>query len=121
IIGSHFTSDSAPSISGAGITVSSVAFTPGVGAPDQLVVTYSIAPSAPIGTRNVTVTNPDGGTATCAACFEVMGVQGRDFNADGKPDILWHNTQTGDVAVWLLNGTQFVSGGPLGGERKTAR
>jgi probable HAF family extracellular repeat protein len=27
-----------------------------------------------------------------------------DFNGDGKSDILWHNTSTGDVAVWLMNG-----------------
>ncbi|HTB79825.1 MAG TPA: putative Ig domain-containing protein [Opitutaceae bacterium] len=29
----------------------------------------------------------------------------RDFNGDGRPDILWHNTTTGDVAVWTMNGT----------------
>jgi hypothetical protein len=28
-----------------------------------------------------------------------------DFNGDGKHDILWHNTTTGDFGYWLLNGT----------------
>jgi hypothetical protein len=33
-----------------------------------------------------------------------------DYNANAKPDILWHNTITGQLSIWLLNGTQFVSG-----------
>jgi hypothetical protein len=28
-----------------------------------------------------------------------------DFNADGKPDILWRNQATGDNAVWYMNNT----------------
>jgi hypothetical protein len=31
-----------------------------------------------------------------------------DFNADGKPDILWQNVATGQRALWLMNG---ISGG----------
>jgi hypothetical protein len=27
-----------------------------------------------------------------------------DFDADGKPDILWRNTSTGDNAVWYMTG-----------------
>lgn len=27
-----------------------------------------------------------------------------DFNADGKPDILWRNTATGQLRVWTMNG-----------------
>ena len=35
-----------------------------------------------------------------------------DFNGkDGKKDILWRNGQTGEVAIWLMNGTQIASGG----------
>ena len=31
-----------------------------------------------------------------------------DFNADGKPDLIWHNTTTGGVICWLMDGvTQF--------------
>ncbi|MES0336653.1 MAG: VCBS repeat-containing protein [Candidatus Magnetobacterium sp. LHC-1] len=29
----------------------------------------------------------------------------KDFNGDGKSDILWQNSKTGDVAVWLMDGT----------------
>ncbi len=27
-----------------------------------------------------------------------------DFNKDGSPDVLWHNTQTGEVIIWKTNG-----------------
>jgi kumamolisin len=32
-----------------------------------------------------------------------------DFNGDGKQDILWRNTQTGDVDIWFMNGATVVS------------
>ncbi|KJU84923.1 secreted protein containing C-type lectin domain protein [Candidatus Magnetobacterium bavaricum] len=28
-----------------------------------------------------------------------------DFNGDGKADILWQNSQTGQVGIWLMDGT----------------
>jgi hypothetical protein len=31
-----------------------------------------------------------------------------DFNADGKPDILWRNPTTGDNYVWFMDGTNFT-------------
>ena len=35
-----------------------------------------------------------------------------DFNGDGKSDILWRNNN-GDVAIWLMNGSQVSSYAPL--------
>jgi hypothetical protein len=32
-----------------------------------------------------------------------------DFNRDGKPDILFQNTASGQLVVWLMNGMQVVS------------
>jgi FG-GAP-like repeat len=32
----------------------------------------------------------------------------RDFNGDGKADLLWSNTN-GDTSIWLMNGTQVAS------------
>jgi hypothetical protein len=37
-----------------------------------------------------------------------------DFNGDGKADILWRNNTTGDVSIWLMNGTSVASQGDLG-------
>jgi sRNA-binding regulator protein Hfq len=31
-----------------------------------------------------------------------------DFNADGKPDIVWQHRTQGYIAVWLMNGTQLI-------------
>ena len=36
-----------------------------------------------------------------------------DFNGDGKADIVWRDT-TGNVAVWLMNGTAVLQTGGLG-------
>jgi hypothetical protein len=36
-----------------------------------------------------------------------------DFNGGGKSDIAWRNTD-GDVAIWLMNGTQIVSAPDIG-------
>ena len=27
-----------------------------------------------------------------------------DFDGDGKSDVLWRNTATGDVAIWYMDG-----------------
>ena len=32
-----------------------------------------------------------------------------DFNGDGKTDIFWRNTQTGDNQIWLMDGTSILS------------
>ena len=36
-----------------------------------------------------------------------------DFNGDGKSDIAWRNTN-GDLAIWLMNGTQQLSAPIIG-------
>jgi hypothetical protein len=40
----------------------------------------------------------------------VSGAPKVDFNADLKPDLLWQNKVTGDVAVWQMNGMNFTAG-----------
>jgi hypothetical protein len=32
-----------------------------------------------------------------------------DFNGDGKADILLQNANSGQIAIWLMNGTTFIS------------
>ncbi len=42
-------------------------------------------------------------------------IQGpHDFDGDGNSDILWRDTSTGTVAIWLLNGLQVAQSGSLG-------
>ncbi|HEY4300401.1 MAG TPA: immunoglobulin domain-containing protein, partial [Candidatus Didemnitutus sp.] len=40
---------------------------------------------------------------------------GIDFNSDGKADLLWTNTTTGDRAIWFMDGTAVGSFGYLAG------
>ena len=35
-----------------------------------------------------------------------------DFNADGRSDLAWRNTSTGEDYLWFMNGTQIGSSGP---------
>jgi hypothetical protein len=37
-----------------------------------------------------------------------------DFNGDGKSDILWRNSTTGQVYIWFMNGTTYPSSGSPG-------
>ncbi len=37
-----------------------------------------------------------------------------DFNGDGKDDILWRNSVTGDVYIWLMNGNSIIGAASLG-------
>ena len=36
-----------------------------------------------------------------------------DFNDDGRSDILWQNTSTGQASVWEMNGNSITGGGPV--------
>jgi hypothetical protein len=49
--------------------------------------------------------------AVSAISAHIAGV--RDFNKDGKSDILWHN-DSGEVDIWEMNGTTVIGGGSLG-------
>jgi hypothetical protein len=45
--------------------------------------------------------------SSVAPVWSVVGVA--DFNADGHMDLLWQNTATGQIAVWLMQGTTMLS------------
>ncbi len=53
---------------------------------------------------------PRGTTATLMvnAAWKVTHVA--DFNGDRKADLLWRNDTTGETAIWLMNGTAYLSG-----------
>ena len=52
------------------------------------------------------------GIGTLASDWLIAGTG--DFNADGKSDILWRNTTTGQVAMYFMNGTIPTSGASPG-------
>jgi hypothetical protein len=47
-------------------------------------------------------------------------VGSRDFSGDGKTDVLWHNATTGEVQIWLMNGSLFVGRATVVGETGAA-
>jgi hypothetical protein len=53
---------------------------------------------------NVTATLTYPNTQTTPEQFKLVSARA-DFNADGKPDFLWHNTTTGYFVTWFMNGT----------------
>jgi hypothetical protein len=48
-------------------------------------------------------------TVSPSSGWNVVGVG--DFNDDGKADILWQNDTSGEVYIWLMNGTGIASQG----------
>ncbi len=46
--------------------------------------------------------------ANLASALSLSSVNS-DFNGDGMPDILWQNSISGEVVLWLTNGTTFSS------------
>jgi FG-GAP-like repeat/Galactose oxidase, central domain len=42
--------------------------------------------------------------------YTTPGAGPNDFNADGRPDLLWHNQSTGQLYAWLMDGTSQSSG-----------
>jgi hypothetical protein len=51
------------------------------------------------------------GSATTDWTIQRIG----DFGGDGKADILWRNSSSGQVYVWFMNGTVISGGGSPGG------
>jgi hypothetical protein len=81
-------------------------------------LSFASAPSAKLGTSPAIVfTESSAGTASaCASATSVASgetTDTHDFNGDGNSDILWRDT-SGDVAMWLMNGTQVLQSAVLG-------
>jgi Ca2+-binding RTX toxin-like protein len=57
-----------------------------------------------------------GGFTSIQAGSEWSMLNTGDFNGDGKTDLLWKNTNTGQMAVWLMDGTTVAGGGFTGAQ-----
>ena len=53
-----------------------------------------------------TVLGENGRAAFVGLPWSIVGTN--DFNQDGKADILWHNSSTGETQIWFMNGRSIV-------------
>jgi hypothetical protein len=60
----------------------------------------------------------DSFVGTAASPWALAGAG--DFTRDGQLDLIWHNTLTGDVYIWPMDGTTHVSGDSLVGNASGA-
>src|SRR5437899_12530873 len=67
------------------------------------------------GSSTDAIANPIGQVLAFLGATMVSGGPNRsDFNGDGKADILWQNSSTGQRVIWLMNGTTHQSTVSLG-------
>lgn len=53
-----------------------------------------------------TVLGENGSPAFVGAPWRIAGTN--DVNGDGKPDIVWHNSKTGETQLWFMNGHRLA-------------
>lgn len=68
--------------------------------------------TGPLRTLNGAATGLGFGSALAVA-QSPRAVESRDFNGDGKPDLLWREN-SGAVAIWLMNGTAIAGSAVVG-------
>jgi len=121
IKGSGFQSGATATVSGTGVSVLSTAFINST----KLKAVVQVASNAPVGARDVTVTNPDTTSASCTGCLTIdlgpaptstapnTGARGNTMNVD----IFGSGFQVGAKARFgpkiTVNSTAFVSSGQL--------
>jgi galactose oxidase-like protein/Big-like domain-containing protein/Kelch motif protein/FG-GAP repeat protein len=65
-------------------------------------------PPAPASQPSPTpIPGPGSGSANYVSCSG-------DFNQDGKEDLLWRNVNTGEVYIWLMDGSSILNAASLG-------
>jgi len=91
-------------LQGATVTIGGVAATP-VSVISTMEILAVTGPHAP-GAVDVVVSNPDAQqtTLTGAFTYDSAGAPARDFDGDGKSDILWRHATRGEVWLWLMDG-----------------
>jgi hypothetical protein len=100
VSGNAFAPGAVVSIGGSGVTVQSANLVSAT----QLALTVDVSANATPGARSVTVTNPDGATATCASCFTVNP---GPTVASATPPIRAQGTSNQTIT---LTGTNFNTG-----------
>ncbi len=115
VAGSGFQPNATVAFSGTGITVVSKT----VDSAEQITLSLDIAPDAPTGLRDITVTNPDGGTGTLSPAFSVAAPEETTEETGGTEttsppptptviDVSPHRVPRGAVSVLEITGTDFA-------------
>ncbi|BAY59987.1 hypothetical protein NIES22_00440 [Calothrix brevissima NIES-22] len=65
-------------------------------------------------TSRATVIGEDGRATAIGSPWNIVG--SGDINSDGKSDIIWHNSSTGETQIWLMNGSKVASRATVIGE-----
>ncbi|RII26177.1 MAG: hypothetical protein CXR31_10750 [Geobacter sp.] len=102
ITGTNFQGGATASFSGSGITVNSTTFNSSA----QLTVNISIDPAATTGAGDVTVTNPDGGSATSTGAFTVNAAPAPTVTSTSPNSM----TQGAGPTTVTITGTNFLNG-----------
>src|SRR5438046_4010985 len=61
--------------------------------------------------NGLTIARPGSLNSLSDQAWQVKGIG--DFDGDGKADILWRNSSTGENYIWLMNGLSTASQGSV--------
>jgi len=61
--------------------------------------------------NGLTIARPGSINSLSDQAWQVQGIG--DFDGDGKADILWRNSSTGENYIWLMNGLSTASQGSV--------
>jgi hypothetical protein len=81
------------------------------------VTSTSVKPGTSNATIKITTVSPGQVCYYSALQENVVGVG--DFSGDGKSDILWRNSSTGMVTMWIMNGTNMTNWAVIVGSGNT--
>src|SRR5207248_5911512 len=71
-----------------------------------ITLTVNVTLTVPASVTNQVSISGDGAVPGNSADPTVIAAGATDFNANGKPDLLWQSDSTGDVVMWYMGGAQ---------------